>query len=249
MSHCTGAPAEQLAEQYVAGTLPDSESRAFEEHYFDCPVCLAQLQALEAVALQIHRNPVKIPGRVIAWPAIVGAIGAIAALLLIAVIGYRDFARRAANAKNPGASSSPVEKSKPSSTSAISQLADLSLPPFEVSSLRGEGVNRNFSAGMKAYASGDCAAAVRELARVPAGSADALTAQLYSGVCQMKLNWPQQPQFLTASSGKAIRRSRRRHCITGPRSHFFAATPLVRATIWRWWYPSMGILKSAQGRN
>ena len=188
MSHCTGAPAEQLAEQYVAGTLSDSESRAFEEHYFDCPVCLAQLQALEAVALQIHRNPVKIPGRVIAWPAIVGAIGAIAALLLIAVIGYRDFARRAANAKNPGASSSPVEKSKPSSTSAISQLADLSLPPFEVSSLRGEGVNRNFSAGMKAYASGDCAAAVRELARVPAGSADALTAQLYSGVCQMKLN-------------------------------------------------------------
>ena len=71
MSHCTGAPAEQWLEQYVAGTLPDPEAQAFEEHYFDCPVCLAQLQALQAAAMQLRRNPAKIPARVIAWPAIV----------------------------------------------------------------------------------------------------------------------------------------------------------------------------------
>jgi TolA-binding protein len=189
MSHCTGAPAEQLAEQYVAGTLPDPEAQAFEEHYFDCPVCLAQLQALQAAAEQIRRNPVRARARVIQWPVIVGAAGAIAAMLLIGFIGYRTLAHRSDAAKNPGPNASPAQKTEPpSSSSAISQLADLTLPPFAGSSLRGEEVNRNFAAGMKAYVAGDCASAVSELAHVPAESADAETAQFYSGVCQLKLN-------------------------------------------------------------
>lgn len=189
MSHCTGTPAEQLAEQYVAGTLPDPEAQAFEEHYFDCPVCFAQLRALQAVAEQTRRNPVRIPGRVIAWPAFVAAIGAIAALLLIAVIGYRNFAHRSEVAKKPEPNSSPIQKTEPppSSSTAITQLADLTLPPFAGSSLRGAAEDAGYTAGMKAYETGDCSAAVGDLARVPAQSADALAAQFYSGVCQMKL--------------------------------------------------------------
>jgi hypothetical protein len=190
MSHCTGAPAEQLAEQYVAGTLPDPEAQAFEEHYFDCPVCLARLQALQAVANQIRRNPVKIPGRVLGWPEVVGSIAAIAALFLIAVIGYQTFAHRPDVATNSGPDSFRAQKaeSQSSSSSAVSQLADLTLPPFEASSLRDEEGNKNYSAGMTAYENGDCAAAVDGLALVPARSADAPSAEFYAGVCQLKLN-------------------------------------------------------------
>jgi len=188
MSNCTGAPAEQLAEQYVAGTLPELEAQAFEEHYFDCPVCLAQLQALQVVARQMRRNPAKVPARVIPWPQVAAAIGAIAALLLIAVMGYRNFKHRADVAKNPGSNPSSVQKTEPPSSSAIAQLADLTLPPFAGSSLRGAAEDTKYQAGMKAYVSGDCAAAVGDLERVPTQSADALAAQFYSGVCQMKLN-------------------------------------------------------------
>ena len=53
---CTGAPAERWLEKYVAGTLAAADAEAFEEHYFDCPVCLAQLQAVQAAAEQMRRN-------------------------------------------------------------------------------------------------------------------------------------------------------------------------------------------------
>lgn len=187
MSRCAGEPAEQMAEQYIAGTLPDPEAQAFEEHYFDCPVCLAQLQALQAVAGQMRRNPVKIPGRVIRWPAVAGTIGAIAALLLMTVIGYREMVHRPGVAAGPGKTATPSME-KTASSAAVTQIADLTLPPFAASSLRGEAEDTHYAAGMKAYTSGDCAAAANQLAQVSARSGDALSARFYSGVCQLKLN-------------------------------------------------------------
>ena len=186
MSQCNGAPAEQWLEQYVAGTLPDSEAQAFEEHYFDYPACLAQLQAVQAVADQLRRNPVKPAARVIQWPVVMGTVGAIAAMLLITVIGYRALGHRHGTAASEGTASAPAPASQASS--ATEQLADLTLPPFAGSSLRGAEEDKSYRTGMKAYGKGDCAAAIDGLGRVPAQSADALAAQFYSGVCQMKLN-------------------------------------------------------------
>lgn len=188
MSRCAGEPAEQMAEQYIAGTLPDPEAQAFEEHYFDCPVCFAQLQALQSVAGQLRRNPVKIPGRVIRWPAVAGSIGAIAALLLISVISYREIAHRPGVAAGPGTTAIPSADEGATSSAAVTQIADLTLPPFAASSLRGEAEDAHYAAGMKAYASGNCVAATNQLAHVSARSDDALSAQFYSGVCQLKLN-------------------------------------------------------------
>lgn len=190
MSGCDGAPANQWLEQYVAGTLPDPEAEAFEEHYFECPVCFAQVEALQKIADQMRRNPTKIPARVIRWPAVTGGIGAIAALLLITVIGYRSLAHRDHVAANRGVTSSPPPKAQaePSAQAAISELADLTLPSFAASSLRGEAEDPEYVAGMKAYQSQDCLAAADHLARVPPGNADSTSAQFYSGVCRLKLN-------------------------------------------------------------
>jgi TolA-binding protein len=107
-------------------------------------------------------------------------------MLLITVVGYHTLAHRPGVAVSPG-SGAPGKSENPASA-AVSQLADLTLPAFAGSSLRGAGEDKSYTAGMKAYASGDCATAVVQLARVPAQNADAPSAQFYSGVCQMKLN-------------------------------------------------------------
>ena len=108
-------------------------------------------------------------------------------------------AHRSDVAANPGSGAAQKTKTPTSANAAVSQIADLTLPTFEASSLRGDGEDANYSMGMKAYASGNCTTAVDRLARVPAKSADALTAQFYSGVCQMKLS---QLDAASATLGK-----------------------------------------------
>ena len=198
MTKCTGAPAEQSLESYLAGTLPEEEALRFEEHYFDCPVCLAQVQTLQAVALQLRNQPRREFKPPVPWPIRFAALGAIAAMLLICFIALR--AKRearqpavAAGSAAPVAAPAPAQQASPSSpaqppspaSAAVSQLADLALPAFQASNLRGESRNPEFEAGMKAYARQDCAAAVKALAQVPAEEEDARAARFYSGICQM----------------------------------------------------------------
>jgi hypothetical protein len=196
MTKCTGAPAEQCLESYLAGTLPEEAALEFEEHYFDCPVCLAQVQALQAVALQLRKQPRQRLKAPIPWPIRFAALGAIAAMLLVCFIALR--AKREARQPAVAAGSAaplaaPVQPAGPSTpaktplpaSAAASQLADLALPAFQASNLRGESRNPQFEEGMKAYARRDCAGAVKALAQIPAEDEDARAARFYSGVCQM----------------------------------------------------------------
>jgi tetratricopeptide (TPR) repeat protein len=128
------------------------------------------------------------------------ALGAIAAILLISlgVLRARHQAERPSVAAMPAAPaqqpvlSGPVPSNPAPSNPAqplapaLAQLADLALPPFQASHLRGENRNPQFEAGMKAYASQDCARAVKTLVQVPAADEDARGARFYSGVCLMQ---------------------------------------------------------------
>jgi hypothetical protein len=89
MTHCTGTPAEQLLESYLQGTLSEAEARGFEEHYFDCPVCLAQAEALQSVAMKLKGLPMPPEKKPIPWPRRAGLWGAIAATLVVGFIGIR----------------------------------------------------------------------------------------------------------------------------------------------------------------
>ena len=82
MTNCTGAPAEQFLESYLLGKLPDSEALIFEEHYFECPVCLAQVEALQAIAGKLRTAPRVQTRAPIPWPIRFAAVGAIAAVLV-----------------------------------------------------------------------------------------------------------------------------------------------------------------------
>jgi hypothetical protein len=203
MINCIGSPADECLESYLQGTLSEAQAQQFEEHYFDCPVCLAQVEALQAVREQLASQPVADvpqPGRrVISWPLRLSAVGALAALLLLTFIGLhgRRPAPQVAVATAPAAatpqpeqqkSTAPAETPKSSlAGAAVSRLADLTLPVFRASNLRGQSRNPQFDTGMQAYADQDCAGAVRSLQQVPAQDEDALAAQFYRGVCQMHL--------------------------------------------------------------
>jgi hypothetical protein len=186
--------------QYVEGTLPEFEVERFEEHYFDCPICLTHLQAIQAVGRELARQPVapvqaERPKIWLAWPAWSWAAGAAAALLLLSVFTYRSIESRPAQ---PTVSQSRP-KSLPQAESAaqpaypspapvhLSQLADLTLPAFVAPNLRGDGLDTQFEAGMKEYANGNCRGAFAALSQVPAVSAEARAAEFYSGACQMRL--------------------------------------------------------------
>ena len=87
MTHCTGRPAEQLLESYLQGALNDAEAQGFEEHFFDCPVCLAQVEALQAVTHRLAKEPRLQSRKPIAWPVPPRLWGAIAATLVCGFIG------------------------------------------------------------------------------------------------------------------------------------------------------------------
>jgi len=199
MNNCSGAPAEQHALAYLEGSLPEFEVERFEEHYFDCPACLAQVEALVAVRDEFARSPVPLAtthGRTIfAWPQTRWAIGLAAAVLLTGVVTLRMVENRPAQPQVAGltpASSrqpSPTPKTAPPAAVLVkpSQLADLTLPSFVAYSLRGESEDAHFVAGMKAYSAGDCRSAVSTLARVNGTPAETRAAQFYTGACQMHL--------------------------------------------------------------
>jgi len=198
---CSGEPANHCALPYVEGTLPEPELERFEEHYFDCPVCLARLEALQAVGRELARPPKAIPDpprereawakAVFAWTAWGWAAGAVAALLLVGIFTYRVLETRpmtptVAQEKPRSAPQTQPVHSSPAPIQA-SQLADLSLPIFVAPNLRGAELDAGFEAGMKEYAKGNCRGAIEALARVSAESAEARAAELYSGACRMRL--------------------------------------------------------------
>jgi hypothetical protein len=212
MTHCTGAPAELWLERYIQGTLPDAECQQFEEHYFDCPVCLAQVEALQAVRARlaelpaseaaVQQPPLNQPATkkrapLISWPTAAASIVALAASLLIVFLSYHFLLPNflpptvviETGPQTPATSQPPANSRTPpsQSSSSLIQLADLTLPPFRSATLRGESENADFVSGMKAYAAGNCRAALTALDRISAAGRDALEAEFYSGVCQMHL--------------------------------------------------------------
>jgi hypothetical protein len=192
MTNCTGAPADQYLEDYLQGTLPEDEAVTFEEHYFECPVCLAHVEALQAVQRQLRSQPRQALRKPIPWPIRFTMIAAIAATLIAVVFTFYSKRQQmqpgvatlpAPHVEQPG----PTAPPKPPSlaTRAVSQLADLALPPFRVPNLRGQSGNPLFEAGMRAYGSQNCPVALKALSQVPAEDEASTAARFYSGVCLM----------------------------------------------------------------
>jgi hypothetical protein len=198
MTPCNRAPAIENAAQYIEGTLSQSDSERFEDHYWNCPACLAYLQALEAVGDELARKPVPqiAPAprkRAFAWPAPAWALGAVAALAVLAVIGTRTLGPHPEKPSQAQSAPAVLPQGTPSTQTAGSspvqhaaaQLADLALPVFATPNLRGAGLEAHFEQGMTAYARGDCQGALAALSKVPAHDKNERKAEFYSALCRL----------------------------------------------------------------
>ncbi|UWZ84477.1 zf-HC2 domain-containing protein [Occallatibacter riparius] len=201
MSNCIGAPAREWLEQYVEGTLPEAEAERFENHYFECPVCLGELQALQAAQEALRRHPVAIeaPKRFFEWPTVwrpVAGFGAVAAALILGFFGYRVMEHAPQTGGNvavtqPAPSAVPpvqpsASQGQPTTQVAdLASIADLRLPQYQPPVLRDGSAESAFEHGMKQYIAGDCAGATQTLSQVDKSGPDGLAAQFYSGVCRI----------------------------------------------------------------
>lgn len=192
MTDCIGAPSREWLERYVDGSLPEAESERFENHYFDCAVCLSELQAVQAAQEQLRLHPVAAEprrARIFRWPALV-SFGALAAALTAGYLTLHTIRQHpaATQASQPAAQPNPAQPVNPAGkpTVQIAQLADLQMPGYHESTLRGEGQDAAFERGMKQYEASDCASAAATLAHVAADNPNGLAAQFYAGTCRMK---------------------------------------------------------------
>jgi Putative zinc-finger len=146
--------------------------------------------------------PIRLSGQVLEF-------GALAAAVLIAAVLTGVFLKQSgtfdsdATAENGGrTTATPNQKAVSQPIAPVNQatkdgpavpeteiasLADVHLPGYQPGQLRdaesSDSGHLEFAAGMASYAKGDCRGALTHLARTPAGSEDALSAGLYSGIC------------------------------------------------------------------
>jgi hypothetical protein len=243
MTRCIGSPAEEMAERYLAGGLPEQEAERFEDHYLGCDVCHEYLLTLKDIRVGLAREPIEISAsaggqtgsaapkdksggsRLLMFPVQRLVWGSIAAALILGtiVVGVnqsthifrpgRDGAGSIASAKpavnpnggepnasgeakasepgaGPGVGSSTGKSGQDSQNVELASLVDLRIPGYQQPQLRGGELadtgHVEFSAGMVAYTQGDCASALKRLAKVPATASDGVAARLYSGLCQLK---------------------------------------------------------------
>jgi hypothetical protein len=198
MNPCNRAPAIENAAQYIEGTLSQIDAERFEDHYWNCPACLAYLQALEAVGDELAREPLSqiVPTprkRIFDWPALAWALGALAAVAVFVVVGIRTIGPRPEKPSQAQSTSAGLPQRAPSqqiaSSSPVrqsaSELAEISLPAFAVHTLRGAEMEAHFEQGMSAYSRGDCKVALTALAKVPAQDKQEREAEFYSAACRL----------------------------------------------------------------
>ena len=189
MRTCDGKPAERYALAYFEGSLPEDETEAFEQHYFDCPVCAERLQTMRAASHVLAREPaVDIEAlrrkRFLGWPVPAPAWGLAAAAALL-VLGIFLFHRPGPAPQAQLAQLNPPQ-SPVQATAAPSRQADFGMPVFAAPELRAEREDPHFKAGRGAYAQGDYPGAITVLRRVPASAQESLAARFYIAACLMK---------------------------------------------------------------
>jgi hypothetical protein len=165
----------EVADAYVAGTLPDAEQDAFEQHFFTCGACLAQVQALQELRDRLAGVPAvpRAPDprrEAVPWLALSLAAGVVAA----AAWWWQGGPEAPASASRAGPAAAPAQLSDspveaPSRGSVLAQLATVVPPRYVPIAARGgeSPAAGTFDAAMAHYVAGrhdEAAGALQALA-------------------------------------------------------------------------------------
>jgi len=186
---CALVDERQWAEEYLGGRLSREDSEAFEAHFFECPVCLERLEALEAVRaalategqtssrLPSHATPRRASVRAWAW------LGAAAGIAAMGVLTWqRSPAPPLPALPTPAVPTDTRLSPRPS----LADLGRFEPPPYHPTVLRGPSASSGlFRDAMRRYHAGDCAGALPGLesaARVDPAAAEPL---VFLGICRL----------------------------------------------------------------
>jgi hypothetical protein len=211
---CPHRTQSDTAERYVAGTLPEAEQEAFEDHFFACEACLADVQAIEAARVVLVREaPAPFEARTVSrWRLPVWAGLAAAAVLVLALVTRQGLlpepleptpppgqARPPASPAPPGGSSTapgagapepagatPVPAA-PSREALLEQLAAVVAPRYVAVATRGTADRRDrFDRAMADYAAGRHAQAADAL-RALAAERPAADVDFFLGISELMI--------------------------------------------------------------
>jgi len=167
--NCKEAEEGEILEAYLLDRLSEAERDAFEQHYFACEVCLAQLQTSLTLQEDLRSRP---SARAHSGSTFFGQVRlwapALAATVVLAVGLWQYSARQ--HLAPPVSSAPPVTRpqvsgaSTPTSAPAASleELAWVQPPPYNAVVLRGaeDEAQTTFHTAMQFYSKGDYARAI-----------------------------------------------------------------------------------------
>jgi tetratricopeptide (TPR) repeat protein len=167
----------ELAERYLRGSLSEEDATRYEDHFFACESCFAELKALEALQLELARtrHAVEAQARVsrpVFWMA------AAAAVLVLASGAALYLTRGGA---------SRVEPESGTKASTLAELARIEPPRWTSTRLRGaeNEAGRRFREAMELYAKGEWSAALPALREASRLDPEAAHVSFYLGVCAL----------------------------------------------------------------
>jgi tetratricopeptide (TPR) repeat protein len=188
---CAHIEQEEIAEKYLSGRLNADEQERYERHYFGCPGCFAELEALRAVRdeLSARRGSLEAAPapRPVAWKwAWAGGLAAVAVLVIIVITQLPPSAPPPAPPPIAGAPGGPP----PQPVSArLEELARYEPPAYSPVVLRGaaDKSTREFRAAMKHYLRRDYRAALSGLERAVQLNEKAADASFFLAACRLLL--------------------------------------------------------------
>jgi hypothetical protein len=183
MLDCADIKVRDLAERYLLDALDESDRRIYEEHFFNCQRCFAELQMLATLSEGLRLDE----GDLVSEAKKRTLIPWILAAMVVVVLGASFGAAIWLGSRQPPPSGSALAGLSASDRSVIEDFARLEAVSYESLRMRGIGndARSKFRAGMEHYAAGEFVAARGVLADARDLDPDAPDIAFYLGVTQL----------------------------------------------------------------
>jgi tetratricopeptide (TPR) repeat protein len=195
---CEQVRREQLAERYLLGQLTEPEQDAYEQHYFECAKCFAELRLYEGLHVELKRSVLADLAEPAAKPFSwrwAWAFGATAILLTAGLAWWQRDRSREAEATRPTVVARNTEIQPPSQTTSgdvratvtpsLSELGRVDPPEYAPVLVRGAtDIGRiRFRQAMEFYGKGDYQAAIAGLRSASELDPQEAEYRFYYGIC------------------------------------------------------------------
>ena len=193
---CEQVMKEDLVEKYLVGALSAPEQDAFEQHYFECSRCFAELDHHRLLQQALQQAETEIRGEAVAprpfwnwqWAAVAVAATLILAVTLITWYGPpREASPTAATPSRPP--SPGAQRTQPPAVHppSLVELASFEPPSYEPIVLRSpsDAARQHFQTAMRHYAKQDYAGAIPGLRQASALDPQAPDSRFYLGICYL----------------------------------------------------------------